>query len=149
MKILLVEDEIHKRDEVAKCIVDVLGISPDTSEGVKSAVLSVKSGSYDLIVLDMALPTFDGSSQVQYKGHDQADGGIEVLRALKSEGKSTKVIIITQYAEFRIGSTKVKLKNSPAVIREKYGQLVVGAILYQYKSKSTIQRINSVLRTCL
>lgn len=146
MKILLVEDEIHKRDEINACIKEVFGFLPDIVDSVSSAVLTVKSNDYDLIILDMALSTFGESASDNKKGHDQAQGGIEVLRALKAYRKSTKILIVTQYPDFFISGVKVKLKDSTKIILDKYSQTVVGAILYTYKSKPTLQKITSILR---
>ncbi|MCY1166798.1 MAG: response regulator [Pseudomonadota bacterium] len=146
MKVLLVEDEVHKRDEMVQCVQDVYGFSPEIVDGVSSAVLTVMATDYDLIILDMALSTFGESADDKKKGHDQAQGGIEVLRALKLAKKVVKVIIVTQYPDFYIGGTKVKLKDSPKIISHKYNQTVIGAVLYHYKSKSTLQRIMSILR---
>jgi len=148
MRILLVEDEVHKRDEMKQCVKEVHGFSPEVVDGVSSAVLKVMEADYDLIILDMALSTFGDSADDKNKGHDQAQGGIEVLRALKLAKKSTKVIIVTQYPDFYIGGNKVKLKDSPKIIYDKYNQKVIGAVLYHYKSKSTLQRIMSILRSC-
>lgn len=147
MKILLVEDEKHKRDEMLQCIYDVFGIAPEIVDGVRSAVLQVTNTNYDLIVLDMALSTFGEKTNDNRKGHDQAQGGIEVLRALKYASKSTKIIIVTQYPDFKIGGKKVKLKNSKKIIEEKYHQNVIGAVLYNYKSKNTLQRVMTIMRT--
>ncbi len=148
MKILLVEDEIHKRDEITQCVRDVFSIEPEIVDGVSSAVQLVLKNDYSLIILDMALSTFGERAEDLKKGHDQAQGGIEVLRALKMTGKTSKIIIITQYPDFYIGGTKVKLKDSPKIIKEKYNQNVLGAVLYNYKSKPTLQRIASILRIC-
>jgi CheY-like chemotaxis protein len=148
MRILLVEDEVHKRDEMKQCVQEVHGFFPEVVDGVSSAVLKVMEADYDLIILDMALSTFGDSADDKNKGHDQAQGGIEVLRALKQAKKSTKVIIVTQYPDFYIGGNKVKLKDSPKIIQDKYNQTVIGAVLYHYKSKSTLQRIMSILRSC-
>ncbi|MEE4138715.1 hypothetical protein [Pseudomonas viridiflava] len=146
-RILLVEDEIHKKDEINGCIQEVFGYLPVMADSVSSAVLEVKSNDYDLIILDMALSTFGESAGDNKKGHDQAQGGIEVLRALKGYRKQTNILIVTQYPDFFISGVKVKLKNSPKIINEKYSQKVVGAILYTYKSKPTIQKITSILRS--
>lgn len=146
MKILLVEDEVHKRDELIHCVNEVYGLSPRVVDGVSAAVLTVMAEDFDLILLDMALSTFGDSAIDKMKGHDQAQGGIEVLRALKLAKKKTKIMIVTQYPDFYIGGTKVKLKDSPKVIEGKYQQLVVGAVLYNYKSKTTLQKIVSILR---
>lgn len=148
MRILLVEDEIHKRDEMKQCVQEVHGFLPEVVDGVSGAVLKVMETDYDLIILDMALSTFGDSADDKNKGHDQAQGGIEVLRALKLKKKSTKIIVVTQYPDFYIGGNKVKLKDSPKIICSKYNQNVIGAVLYHYKSKSTLQRIKSILRNC-
>ncbi|GLH42651.1 hypothetical protein RS3R6_22320 [Pseudomonas atacamensis] len=147
MKILLVEDEVHKRDEIIQCVKDVHGFIPELVDSVNSAVLKVMCEDYDLIILDMALSTFGESADDKKKGHDQAQGGIEVLRALKATSKAVKIIIVTQYPDFYIGGKKIKLKNSPQIIKDKYNQNVTGAVLYNYKSKVTLQRIISLLRT--
>lgn len=148
MKILLVEDEVHKRDEMIQCIQEVHGLYPEIVDGVSSAVLKVIETDYDLIILDMALSTFGDSNDDKIKGHDQAQGGIEVIRALKHKGKTTQIIIVTQYPDFYIGGKKVKLKDSQKIIREKYNQNIIGAVLYHYKSKLTLQKIMSILRSC-
>lgn len=146
MNILLVEDETHKRDEICKCIMDVYDSTPEIVDGVSSAVLKVMSQNYELIILDMALSTFGESAEDKNKGHDQAQGGIEVLRALKSKNKTTNIIIVTQYPDFYISGKKIKLKDSPKVIKEKYNQNVIGAVLYHYKSQQTLQKIVTLLR---
>lgn len=146
MKILLVEDETHKRDEIYKCVQEVYSINPEVVDSVSSAVLRVIDFNYDLIILDMALATFSDNSDDNKKGHDQVQGGIEVLRTLKSIKKFTKIIIVTQYPDFYIGGTKIKLKDSPKIINERYNQKVIGAVLYHYKSTSTLQKIMSLLR---
>jgi CheY-like chemotaxis protein len=146
MKVLLVEDEIHKRDELVQCVLEVYNVLPEVVDGVRSAVLKVSSDDFDIVILDMALPTFGESSADQLKGHDQAQGGIEVLRTLRYKSKTPKIIIVTQYPDFYIGSQKVKLKDASKIIEIKYGQKVLAGILYKYKSKATLQRIMSILR---
>lgn len=148
MKILLVEDEVHKREEVKQYVQEVYDITPEIVDSVSNAVLKVIEEDFDLIILDMALSTFGESSEDKIKGHDQAQGGVEVLRALKQAKKSIKIIIVTQYPDFYIGGKKVKLKDSPPIIREKYNQEVLGAVLYHYKSMTTRQKIISILRAC-
>lgn len=71
MKVLLIEDEQHKAKDLTTKILQS-GVSSEdlkTVSGVRQAVLEVTSSRYDLVVLDMALPTFaDG-------GYDGSGGG--------------------------------------------------------------------------
>src|SRR6218665_1104065 len=104
LKILLIEDEAHKREELSTCLTEFFGDSAaiDHVDSVRAAFWAVSAEDYDLIVLDMALPTFSTDGTATERGHDQALGGVEVLRALKSRGVSRKVIIITQYPEITV-----------------------------------------------
>ncbi|WP_175216531.1 response regulator [Achromobacter deleyi] len=146
MKILLVEDEIHKRDELMQCVQEVFGVCPEIVDSVRNSVLTVRTNIYDLIILDMALPTFTAEERNETKGHDQAQGGVEILRALKSAGRTTNIIIVTQYPDFVIAGVKVKLKECARPILEKYGQKVLASILYKYNSKDVLKNITSSLR---
>jgi CheY-like chemotaxis protein len=145
-RVLLVEDEAHKRDEMRQCVQEVYGVQPELIDGVRGAVMKVMDIDYDLIILDMALSTFGENSDDKIKGHDQAQGGIEVLRTLHAAKKKAKIIIVTQYPDFLIGGAKIKLKQAQKIVLDKYGQDVVGAVLYHYKSKATLQRIMTILK---
>ena len=48
MKILLVEDETHKREEMKQCSLDAYGVMPDIVDSVSSAVLTVMENDFDL-----------------------------------------------------------------------------------------------------
>ena len=51
MKVLLVEYDVHKRDEMVQCVQDVYGFSPEIVDGVSSAVLTVMATDYDLSLI--------------------------------------------------------------------------------------------------
>jgi CheY-like chemotaxis protein len=132
MRVLLVEDEEHKIIDLTERILQAGVASPNlvSVSGVRDAVLQATGGSFDLVVLDMALPTF---SQGTGGGVAQSVGGVEVLRALNAEGLSLKIIIVTQYPGVIIGGKNVALRQVGKVASAKYGQQVLGAVLYKFK----------------
>ncbi|UCI21963.1 response regulator [Mesorhizobium sp. B2-1-8] len=148
MKVLLVEDEEHKTADLTERLL-AAGVAEgnlEIAQGVKEAVLKVGATDFGLIVLDMALPTF---SKDQAKGGEggvnQAVGGMEVLRALKACSRNTRIIVVTQYPDVIISGDRIKLNNIPRLISQKYGQTVVGAILYSYKSPDWEAAFDSVM----
>lgn len=148
MKILLVEDELHKREELTAALSQYYknGVELIHVDSVHEAYWAASADEFDLIVLDMALPTFSSEGGAAERGHDQALGGVEVLRALKAKGTSSKVIIITQYPDVTVGGRRIKLSEAPDVLSNRYGQNVVGAVLYKYKSPHNASRLTSLLK---
>src|SRR5699024_9065898 len=78
-RILLVEDEDRIASFVAKGL-RAEGFSPDIVEAGHEAIDLVRTGRYDLVVLDLGLPGLDGFS---------------VLRMIRSERHELPVIILT------------------------------------------------------
>lgn len=150
--VLLVEDEAHKVNDLIGRL-RAHGVADSavcTVSSVRDAVLQVMSRTFDLIVLDMALPTFTKSSAAGGSGGiAQPVGGIEVLRALKSKGERCPIVIVTQYPEVLINGVSVRLNHLPKVIARHYQQNLLGAILYAYKQPGWQQDFDHLIRRVL
>ena len=148
-RILLVEDESHKQEELSGYIMEFFcqGTLLDVVQSVREAMDSVKRHDYDLIILDMALPTFTTDQDNIDGGRDQALGGVEVLRKLKSLDKTVNVVIVTQYPDILLEGKRVKLKQAQPALASKYNQNIAGAMLYKYKSTLNRQKLKNILDT--
>ncbi len=79
MRILLVEDDFNLAETLAEAITDRLYVVDVASDG-ESALDYIKSLDYDLILLDVMLPDFDG---------------IELCKKLRSQGYQMPILMIT------------------------------------------------------
>lgn len=59
-RILLVEDEPLNREVVIELIGDIAGVAVDVAETGEAALVKVKEGCYDLILMDLQMPGMDG-----------------------------------------------------------------------------------------
>jgi len=83
MRILVIEDEVR----LASTLQDLLelnGYTADICHDGETGLDNALSGIYDIVILDVMLPKMDGFS---------------VLRALRAQGNSTPVLILTARAE--------------------------------------------------
>ena len=99
MRVLLVEDDNFKQELVEQLVLQVRPIVEIVvARSVQQAVQLLGSGTFDLIILDMSLPSHEskagGSQPIS-----QPSGGIEVLLELSYECRTDRVVILTQYPE--------------------------------------------------
>ncbi|WP_132665582.1 response regulator [Rhizobium sp. PP-CC-3G-465] len=130
MRVLLVEDEEHKQNDLINRLYKN-GVRQDqltVAQGVREAVIEAELQNFDLIVLDMALPTHSKASG----SVAQAVGGVEVLRTLQALGRRSAIIIVTQYPDVIVNGQKVKLQNVAKVLSARYEQEILGGILYSF-----------------
>lgn len=101
MKILVVEDELSKKENIISLIEKNFAESViSESHSVKSAKILLKSKEhFDCIILDMSLPTFD-ISRNEFGGRPQGFGGKEVIRQLFRDGRCIPIVVVTAYDFF-------------------------------------------------
>jgi CheY-like chemotaxis protein len=147
MRVLLIEDEYHKQNELTGYLREYLALGEELSvvESVRSAIVEIGQNDYNLLVLDMALPTFSSDSANPDGGRDQALGGVEVLRALKHLGKNATIVIVTQYPDILVDGRREKLSSARKLLSRKYDQNIAGALLYKYKSNTNRTKLREIL----
>jgi DNA-binding response OmpR family regulator len=84
MRVLLVEDELRLAENVASALRDGPGFAVDHAEDGLTALDLAGNLCYDLIILDLMLPSADG---------------VTVLRRLRSRANNTAVLVLTARSE--------------------------------------------------
>lgn len=98
--VLLVEDEGPKRAHIRAFLNDnFLHMEVIEARSLTSALDALDENSFDLILLDMSLPTFD-VCEGEGGGRPHGFGGIEVLRHLEMSGLLIETIVVTGYEAF-------------------------------------------------
>jgi CheY-like chemotaxis protein len=148
LRVLLVEDEPHKSEELSQFLSNFYAndLTLVQVDSVRAAYWAVTDSVFDLIVLDMALPTFSSEESATQRGLDQALGGLEVLRALQKCNKTGNIVIITQYPDITIAGKRVKIVSAVDTLSQRYNQNILGGIVYKYKSPSNMTKIKNILK---
>ena len=106
IRILVADDHSVVRQGLKQIVADSpdMEIAGEAATGQEALEL-VRSGSFDLIILDISMP---------------GQGGLDILRELKAESPALKVIILSMYPEeqyairsFRDGASAYLTKGSP------------------------------------
>lgn len=128
--ILVVEDNEFKR----KRIVEVLGNEFDNvivSEcySFTSAWQLIPEKLFDLIILDMSLPTFD-IKDTDSSGNFRVFGGKELARKLTKRKIPSKFVFISQYKNFSDNVNSYSFDSLKSELIDKYSNACLGFLYY-------------------
>lgn len=100
MKILLVEDDEHKMNDIILYLKTTMkDVNIDTAYSIASGVETAINNLYDLVLLDMTIPNFD-ITETSDGGKSYKNGGEIIVKELLDEEIDFRCAIITQYETF-------------------------------------------------
>lgn len=149
MKVLVVEDEAPKLRNVVE-LAEELDPSAEIEEArsVTSAIKILKQRSFDLIFLDMSLPTFDIGNG-ESGGRPQGFGGQEVLRYMSRFSLSTPVIVVTAFEAFADKGSAIDLKSLEKTLTQEHPTTFRGIVFYNTMFSAWRDDLRKLAKTVL
>lgn len=126
MKVMIIEDDNNKLKAISDFLDQRSGIEHCYANTWHSGVVALSSSSFDLLLLDMCIPCYDGTPQDG--GRLLTFGGCDMLFYLCRHSISIPVIIITQYVSF--GEAGMNLKELDIKLRKEFPQHYMGHVYY-------------------
>ncbi|MFV7514636.1 response regulator [Stenotrophomonas geniculata] len=128
--LLLVEDSDYKRTRISEFLsLNFSGLSVDVAVSFNSGARLLDSKDYDVVLMDMSLPTFDITS-TESGGRFRALGGRELARRISRRGRSSRIVFVTQFNSFSDDVHSHSLKSLSDTLREDCGDLFAGVVYY-------------------
>lgn len=143
--VLLVEDDQFKQEQVEQVIRAARrSVHFTISRSVQQAVECVRARAYDLIVLDISLPSHE-SRPGGAQPISQPSGGVEVLLELAYEERVDPVVILTQYPEIEYDGRLYILEKFKKAISSSISVNILSVLLFNPKDKSWSDQLVGVL----
>lgn len=143
MNVLLVEDDQFKARRLERTLLELdPGANIVRAHSVTSSVRALDGDvKFQLVVLDMSLPTFDVGPR-ESGGRPDGFGGREVMRFMVNNEIDVPVIIVTQFETFMEGGREIDL---PTLARSLAGEFphIFRAVIYY---DATTERWQSELK---
>jgi DNA-binding NarL/FixJ family response regulator len=145
INILLADDNLEKLDSIKLLIKDnfdecELGIA----HSYNSTIKIIKKEKFDLLLLDMSMPTFD--QKVGTSAPIKPLAGRDVLSKLKYKKNPLKVIVITQFDIFGRMSDTIDLQDLELNLKDNYGSNFVGCIYYDPRGSSWSENLITLIK---
>lgn len=145
MKALLAEDDEPKRRNLETHLRTVIpDIEIISVASVRSAIDVLRKEFFDLLILDMSLPTFDISKD-EPGGRPQSAGGVEVLDFLLFSERSMPTLIVTQHEAFDFEGAVVSLEELVSKLSARFGQNFRGLVQYNTISGTWKSNLSELL----
>lgn len=136
MKIAIVEDNIHKRTKLTSFFdANFKDIDYQEASSYSSGINLIESNEFDLLILDMSMPTYD-ITKTDSGGKFRTEGGKEILKRLKRKNKLVPFIIVTQYSTFSETTGTKTLEDVRDEVQSLFPEYFKSLIFYDTSSIS-------------
>lgn len=130
INLLFVEDSEHKKNAITDFIDSQdLDINLTFAASFSSASKKIDHSNYDIVLLDLSLPTYD-KSDIEPGGRFRTFGGREIARKLLRKKLFTKIIFITQYVSFSDNNKFYTFESLKSELKNEFSVMFAGMIHY-------------------
>jgi CheY-like chemotaxis protein len=145
-RLLIIEDNDSKLNHLRQfCEENLKDYEVEDRRSYNSALSEVvhNGNSYDLILLDVSMNTYDISPEVS-DGEQEPLAGSNILRFMKLRKIKVPVIVVTMYESFVDG---IKIDKLDEGFREKYAEFYKGFVYYSLRNEDWMNRLKELIKT--
>lgn len=143
--ILLIEDSPHKKAKIIdhlRSINSLMKIFEAAS--FASGCQAIDNKIYDLVLMDMSLPTYDRSGS-QSSGRFRTFGGREIARKIIKRSEPTKIVFITQYEAFSDKGRSYSYESLKKELQDECGAFFGGMIFFDSAKTSWKDDLTNII----
>ncbi|MBU5611676.1 response regulator [Geomonas azotofigens] len=146
MKILVVEDDENKLDQISEILRLIPNLSLTSKRSYQSGLREILDSRYDLIVLDMSMPTYDKSSS-EPGGRFRKFAGKEILAEIRREKVDARVLLVTGFDTFGEGATFITLQEMDKKLSVLFPSVYLGSIFYNASETNWADELKAYVLT--
>lgn len=145
INLLIVEDISHKRSKILEHIASLkCDITITEAASFTSASQSLEANVFDVVLLDMSLPTFDRVC-TESGGRFRPFGGKELARKIARRQTKTNIIFITQYESFSDKGRSYSFESLKSDLAKDCGDSFRGMIHYDSSKHSWKENLSKLI----
>ncbi|MFO7844253.1 MAG: response regulator [Bacteroidales bacterium] len=133
--IILIEDDFKKKEDIRNFLSSELQINNIViKESYQSGLRALIKNKYDLLLLDMSIPTWDKSID-EPGGNFEKFGGYKILKEITRKKKPIKTILITMFDDFGESDTSITLSQLDNLLKTEFPDIYIGAVYYNIREE--------------
>lgn len=145
MNIFIIEDDLLKLKKIEDFLISAFPYAALENFGsFNSGLRACESNLPDLVILDMALPTFDRQPNKR-EGRLRPLGGYDLLRKFSLKQLCTKAIVVTQLTEFGDGVEEMSFGEISQVCHDEFPEIFLGSVYFGQASLEWQSKLQNLI----
>jgi DNA-binding NarL/FixJ family response regulator len=145
-KTILIEDDSKKIEDIKEYVTKQLGCEIFTvKESYQSGIREILHNDYDLLLLDMSIPTFD-KTPVESGGPYEKFGGYKVLREIIRKKRPVKTILITMFDDFGESDLSITLSQIDHSLKQEFSNIYLGSVFYHARENKWQDDLKTIIQ---
>jgi CheY-like chemotaxis protein len=149
MKVLLIEDDEYKAKQIQDFLTSKVKIPAESiyvCRAYQSGMESISKNIFDLILLDMSMPSFD-VMPTRSPGRHRPYGGKDVLAEMKRKGFFIPTIIVTQFSIFGEGEERMDGNQLNELLEKGFPEMYLGMVHYNASMRNWKDSLLELIKT--
>lgn len=131
MRVLIVEDDAFKKRAIEAFLEESKVREIDNASSTHTAKSILKKRSFDYIIMDMSLPTYDVSAE-EGGGMPRTFGGRELLSYMKYKKIGASVIVLTQFERFNNDKGEIDINSLRKTLSTEFPDHFVSLVYFSH-----------------
>jgi len=145
-KTILIEDDSKKIEDIKEYVTKQLGCEIFTvKESYQSGIREILQNDYDLLLLDMSIPTFDKTPE-ESGGPYEKFGGYKVLREIIRKNRPVKTILITMFDDFGESDLSITLSQIDQSLKQEFSNIYLGSVFYHARENKWQEDLKTIIQ---
>lgn len=116
MDILIIEDNLLKREKICDFLKSNFSVSLFEAGSYNSGLNLLLARKFDLLVLDMSMPTFDRTAATN-GGRFRVLAGKEIAVRLQKQRKLIPFVVVTGYSDFSVNAESLSITQIDEILK--------------------------------
>ncbi|TLY45132.1 MAG: response regulator [Gammaproteobacteria bacterium] len=144
-KILLIEDDEKKIEDIRAFIEDKFkDVDFIIKESYNSGLRELMLNNYDILLLDMSLPTWE-TKEFEGVGRFEKFGGYNILKEMTRKNINIKTILITMFDDFGESDSSLTLNEIDQLLKINFSSFYMGYVFYSSRESNWKQILEQKL----
>ena len=133
--IIIIEDDFKKMKDLRSFLSSKFSLDEIViKESFQSGLRELLRKKYDLLLLDMSIPTWDKSID-EPGGNFEKFGGYKILKEITRKNKPLDTILVTMFDDFGESDTSITLSQFDKVLKKEFPLIYKGAVYYNAREE--------------